>query len=48
MTALLVEREALHEEIRQLNAAVHIYAEVVRQLESVGSPRKRRQTPHDG
>jgi hypothetical protein len=31
--ALLTEREALLEEVRQLRAAVHIYTEVVRRLE---------------
>lgn len=31
--ALIDERESLREEVRQLRAAVHIYAEVVRRLE---------------
>ena len=31
--ALLAEREALEEEVRQLRAAVHIYTEVARRLE---------------
>jgi len=34
VAALLVERAQLQEEIRQLNATVQIYAEIVRRLES--------------
>jgi hypothetical protein len=37
--SLLSEREALMEEVRQLRAAVDIYAEVVRRLEC-GDPRR--------
>lgn len=33
MTALLAEREAMQEEIRQLSAAVQVYAEIVRRME---------------
>ena len=40
VAALLVERAQLQEEIRQLNATVQIYAEIVRRLES-GDPRLR-------
>jgi len=32
--ALLIERDELREEIRQLNASVQIYGEIVRRLES--------------
>jgi len=35
---LLAERAQLQEEIRQLNAAVQIYAEVVRRMESHDPP----------
>ena len=34
LRSLLVEREDLREEIRQLRASVQIYAEIVRRLES--------------
>jgi len=37
--ALLEERDALDEEVRQLRAAVQIYSEVVRRLEIAGSER---------
>jgi hypothetical protein len=39
MAALLVEREELQEEVKQLNAAVQIYAEIVRRLETGDSRR---------
>jgi hypothetical protein len=39
MAALLQEREQLREEIRQLSAAVQIYTEIVRRLETVTSTR---------
>jgi hypothetical protein len=37
--ALTQERDALHEEVRQLRAAVQLYTEVVRRLEVLG-PRR--------
>jgi hypothetical protein len=37
--ALIEERDALDEEVRQLRAAVQIYTEVVRRLEVAGSQR---------
>ena len=37
--ALMHEQEALHEEVKQLRAAVQIYAEVVRRLQVTG-PRR--------
>jgi hypothetical protein len=39
MAALLAEREAMREEIRQLSAAVQVYADVVRRMESA-APRR--------
>jgi len=38
LTALLAEREEMREEIRQLTAAVHLYSEIVRRLESSAAP----------
>jgi len=37
--ALIEERDALDEEVRQLRAAVQIYTEVVRRLEVTGTRR---------
>jgi hypothetical protein len=37
--ALLQERDALLEEVRQLRAAVQLYTEVVRRLRANGQPR---------
>jgi len=37
--ALIEERDALDEEVRQLRAAVQIYSEVVRRLEVTGPQR---------
>jgi hypothetical protein len=37
LRSLLVEREDLREEIRQLRASVQIYAEIVRRLESANA-----------
>jgi hypothetical protein len=37
--ALLQERDALHEEVRQLRAAVRLYTEVVRRLQGENSQR---------
>lgn len=37
--ALIEERDALDEEVRQLRAAVQIYSEVVRRLEVAGPKR---------
>ena len=37
--ALIDERDALDEEVRQLRAAVQIYTEVVRRLEVAGAQR---------
>ena len=39
MAALLTEREQMQEEIRQLSAAVQVYTEIVRRLESA-TPRR--------
>ena len=39
ITALLAEREAMREDIRQLSAAVQVYAESVRRMESRASRR---------
>jgi hypothetical protein len=36
---LLQERDALHEEVRQLHAALQIYTEVVRRLQVIGQQR---------
>lgn len=40
VAALLAEREQMQEEIRQLNAAVQVYTEIVRRLESGAAPRR--------
>jgi hypothetical protein len=37
--ALVTEREVLEEEVRQLRAAVQVYAEVVRRLEAASRQR---------
>jgi len=39
LAALLAEREAMREEIRQLSAAVQVYTEIVRRMESA-APRR--------
>jgi hypothetical protein len=40
LATLLAEREQMQEEIRQLSAAVQVYTEIVRRLESGVSPRR--------
>ena len=40
LAALLLEREELREEVKQLSATVRIYSEIVRRLESVATPRR--------